>query len=183
MENQLPEEIYATVAGLVDAQMVQKLFVAGSQAVTGGVKSIHLLIQSTGGLVAEGVALYNYLRNLPIHLSTYNAGSVSSIAVLVYLAGQTRKASETANFMIHRTHILPNAASTAPQLQTMMDSLITDDVRTEKIYRAHIKLSADKWKTHEHDNLIISAQEAMEFALIHEIADFKPPVGAKLFNL
>lgn len=183
MTNQLPEEVYATIAGGIDTQMVQKIFQAGATAVNGGVKMLHLLIHSMGGSVADGIALYNYLHNLPLKLTTYNAGSVSSAAVLIFLAGQTRRSSESANFMIHRTGIAPNPMSNAIQLQSLVDSLVADDVRTEKIYREYIKMPDDKWKLHEQTNLFITAKEAVDFALIHEIADFKPPTGAQLFNL
>src|SRR5579859_1867486 len=101
---QLPEEVYLTLTGLVDQDMVKRIFNSFAVAVNGGVKTAHMLIQSTGGMVSEGVAIYNYLRGLPINLITYNGGSVASIAVLVYLSGKTRKASATSTFMIHRTY-------------------------------------------------------------------------------
>src|SRR5262245_51143183 len=92
----LPTEIYATLTGPVDADMVRRVFNGGAVAVNGGIRRVHLLVQSAGGFVGDGVVLYNYLRNLPVEFITYNAGSVLSIAVLVYLAGSLRKVSKTA---------------------------------------------------------------------------------------
>jgi ATP-dependent Clp protease protease subunit len=44
------------------------------------------LVQSTGGFVGDGIAIYNYLRNVPIEIIAYNGGMVSSIAVLVFIS-------------------------------------------------------------------------------------------------
>jgi ATP-dependent Clp protease protease subunit len=183
MTNQVPSEIYVTLSGVVDVQMVQRIFQGCAVAVNNRVRIMHLLIQSAGGNIAEGIAIYNYFRHLPIRLITYNAGTISSIAVIVFLAGTERKASESANFMIHRSHISPNPSSPAYQLQNLTDGLVADDQRTEKIYRSYITMPDEKWKMHEYVNLIISANEAVQFGLIHEISDFKPPEGANLSNI
>ena len=46
------------------------------------VEKIHLLISSPGGDVSQGIAIHNYLKHLPIELSTYNIGIVDSIGVI-----------------------------------------------------------------------------------------------------
>ncbi len=99
---QPPSEIWATLAGVVDLQMTQRIFAFFADALRTGVKTVHLLMHSSGGFVTDGVGLYNYVANLPIEVITYNAGGVSSIAVIVFLAGKKRVADETATFMIHK---------------------------------------------------------------------------------
>ncbi len=183
MNQQLPPEIYATLAGNVDVQMVQRVFQACATAINGGVKTIHLLIQSTGGFVGDGVALYNYLRNLPLNLIAYNVGSVQSIAVIVFLAAKQRKASETANFMIHRPYSTAQVGATAPQLELLTDGIRADDERMDKILRSAVKLPEEKWQLHQYGNLTISAKDALGYGLIHEIADFKPPEGTQIANI
>src|SRR5579863_577549 len=127
--------MYATLAGPVDSQMVQRVFGSMSIALNNGIKRVHLLLQSQGGFVSDGICLYNYLRKLPITLTTYNAGSVMSVAVIVFLAAEHRKASATATFMIHKTQIASAAGTTSNQLQILSNSLGIDDVRTEQILR------------------------------------------------
>src|ERR1700678_497487 len=91
--NPLPEIIYATLTGPVDQAMLQRVFNAFAIAVNGGVKHIHCAFQTNGGMIADGVALYNYFQSLPIDISLYNIGSVQSIGVIAFLGGDHRYAS------------------------------------------------------------------------------------------
>lgn len=61
----------------------------------------YFLFSSSGGNVEAGVALYNFLRALPIKLAFHNIGSADSIATVVFLAGEERYANSHATFMIH----------------------------------------------------------------------------------
>jgi ATP-dependent protease ClpP protease subunit len=110
---QLPATIYVTLAGPVDQPMVQRVFQSFAVAVNSGVKTIHLLFHSNGGLVADGVALYNYFRNSSIDLHIYNGGTVSSIGVIAFLGAHNRYASANATFMIHKTRFNPGAPTDA----------------------------------------------------------------------
>ena len=65
------------------------------------VEKIHLLISSPGGDVSQGIAIHNYLKHLPIELSTYNIGIVDSIGVIIYCAGKNRFCDSRARFLIH----------------------------------------------------------------------------------
>src|SRR5262249_22055454 len=100
---QLADEIFTTLAGPVDFQLTQRVFQGAATVVNGGVKRLHLLIQSPGGGVSEGIALYHSRGTLPLELVTYNGGGLYSIAVLVYLAGKVRKVSAAAVFGIHKS--------------------------------------------------------------------------------
>jgi ATP-dependent Clp protease protease subunit len=181
---QAPQEtVYATLTGLVDAQMTQRGFTNGAIAVNNGVKQLHLLIQSTGGTVGEGVGIYNYLRNLPLEVTTYNGGNVLSIAVIVYLAGKTRKTSETAAFMIHKSAFTFNAPATAERLKIGAEGLVVEDARSEAVLRRHITLPDEKWRIHERGDLYLTAEEAVKFGLAHSVGDFAPPPGSKLFTI
>jgi ATP-dependent Clp protease, protease subunit len=155
--------IYASLAGPVDGQMVQRIFGGFSIAVNQKVEIVHLLIHSTGGLIGDGVGIYNYLRKLPLQLITYNGGAVSSIAVLIFLAGTQRKASKTATFMIHRSHFTSAVPSTTDTLEAMTSMLKIDDGRIEEIIKEHIHLPEDQWKLHERADLTITASDALEY--------------------
>src|SRR5215217_2667776 len=55
------------------------------------VAHVHMLFQSNGGTVCDGVCLYNFFRSLPISLTLYNTGSVAPVAVVAYLGAHERK--------------------------------------------------------------------------------------------
>jgi ATP-dependent Clp protease protease subunit len=112
-----------------------------------------------------------------------NVGGDSSIAVIVFLAGKHRVASDTATFMIHKTHASPPSGATAAVLNEIADSLNVDNDRTETILHRHISMPSEKWDLHHHGSLTITAQEAIQFTLIHEIAPFAPLPGSTLFSI
>ena len=163
--------------------MVQKVLASGGQAVTGGVKRLHLMLHSTGGGVADGILLHNYLRNLPLELITYNGGSVASIAVLIYLAGKVRKVSKSATFMVHKSTQSLNIPATVEQLKQSVDALQVEDSRSEAILREYVHLSPEQWQVHERGALTLTAEESVKVGLAHEMADFTPPAGGPLVNL
>ena len=178
-----PKTIYASLAGNVDIQMVQRVFGGFAIAVNERVDTVHLLVHSPGGLIGDGIGIYNYLRKLPLNVETYNGGTVGSIAVLIFLAGKQRKASSTATFTLHRSHFTANAPATTDTLEAVASALRIDDGRIEKILKEHIKLPVDQWELHEKADLTITATDALKYGLIHEISDFVVEPGSQLYNL
>lgn len=175
--------IYATLAGRIDEEVVQRVFDQMASAVSDGAKSFHLMLQSTGGIINDGIAIYNYLRQLPIDLTTYNGGTVQSIAVSIFLSAKKRKASKSATFMIHKATFYASAPTTSVQLSAATQSLKVDDDRIERILKEYIRMPEERWEAHRFVDLFITAEEALQYGLIDEIADFSPPPGATLINI
>lgn len=63
--------------------------------------TVHLLLNSIGGSLASGLALYNHLRMLPLDLVTVNCGHVGSVANLIFLAGNKRIVLSNSHFFFH----------------------------------------------------------------------------------
>ena len=72
-----------------------------SQLGGNGTPELHLFLSSTGGSLAEGFALYNFLRSLPLELTTHNIGSIESVANVVFLAADQRCAAPDTHFLLH----------------------------------------------------------------------------------
>jgi ATP-dependent Clp protease protease subunit len=177
----LPPEVYVVFCASIDQSSVQKILGGVTNAVTQNVKEIHMLFQSVGGTVGDGIALYNFFQALTIDLTLYNVGQVSSAALIAYLGAKKRKVSAYASFMTHRT-TSPAIALEGGKLRAMTESVILDDKRTEAILRKHITMPEEKWTALE-DNLWLSAQDAVKFGIADEIAEFAPPPNTKLFNI
>jgi ATP-dependent Clp protease protease subunit len=159
---QLPPAIYISVVGTVDQTMVQRIAKAMEMATAkdAGVRSIHVLFQSTGGNVGDGVFLYNYFRALPLDLHFYNLGTVASIAVVVFLGAKRRYASATATFMIHKSRAGSNLA-TSDNAPGLISSLTADDERTQGIFRAHLSFSEAELQKHLVGELTFTAADAL----------------------
>ncbi len=60
-----------------------------------------IFMNSTGGNLDDGLALFGFLRSLPIKVTTINMGLIASIAIAPFLAGQKRIALPNARFHFH----------------------------------------------------------------------------------
>ena len=65
------------------------------------VRNIDVRINSPGGSVTDGHAIYNALKRHPAQITTYNDGEASSISSVIFLAGDKRIMAANAFFMIH----------------------------------------------------------------------------------
>lgn len=176
-----PLEVWLTFAGPINNESCNRLFQGFSIVSRPTLKRAHLLIQSAGGIVGDGIAMYNFIRNLPFEVVTYNAGAIESIAVVAYLAGKVRKVSKNAFFMLHKTRTNITSA-TAANLRAKADSLELSDTNTEVILRA-LKIPEQHWHDHREGELFVSAEHAVEWELAHEYGDFTPTAGQMLLNL
>jgi ATP-dependent protease ClpP protease subunit len=178
----LPSEVYAIYCGGIDQASSQKAVNGLTIAMGAKVKHVHLLFQSAGGYVGDGVFLYNLFRSIPIELTLYNVGQVSSAGVVAYLGAKNRKTAKSATFMLHRSANSPQFA-TATKLTQIAKSLVLDDQRVDSIVRQHTKLPDELWASLEHHDIYVSGEEAVKFGLATEIGEFAPPAGTQVFNL
>lgn len=180
---QLPSTVYLSIAGPVDQAMTQRMFNACAIAVNGGVKHIHAVFHSLGGSVADGVALYNFFRALPIDLHFYNLGMVASIGTIAFLGAKHRYASAHATFMVHKSHFNVNAPTDAARASGMADSLKIDDARTRSILQSHLHIPDDDLERHLINELPFNADKALTVGLITGIREFQMPAGSQISNI
>jgi len=177
----LPPELYGVFPGPISAETVARIVNGLTNASAKNVRHIHLMFNSTGGMVGEGVTLYNLFRTLPFDLTLYNSGMVASIAVIAYLGARHRMVSSHATFMIHRTQVPIPVGAHASRVQTIVNAAVLDDERTEAILRKHITLTDERWAHFYHDDLYFSAEEAVASGLAEAIGEFSPPAGTPIY--
>lgn len=73
-----------------NSQTVTRLFQIFDAKLKEKVERIHIMLSSPGGSVFHGISLFNFLRGSPIEVYTYNFGSVDSIGVVIFCAGNKR---------------------------------------------------------------------------------------------
>jgi ATP-dependent Clp protease protease subunit len=93
------------------------------------VETIHLRLNSPGGDVFDGVAMYNALLQHKAQVVTHVDGLAASIASVIALAGDEIEIAETAFFMIHNAWTLAignaNDLRTTAGLLDKIDGMIT----------------------------------------------------------
>ena len=115
-------------------------------------KSINVHINSYGGDVSEGLAIYNVLREHPAQVHTICDGFACSAASVVFMAGDVRTMSPASLLMIHNawTIAMGNAAvlrKTADDIETITQASVEAYKRGAKISEEEIKalMDAETW--------------------------------------
>ena len=93
------------------------------------VDQINVHIDSYGGAVSEGWAIYNALKNHPAKVVTYGDGFVASAALYPFMAGDERYASNLSAYYFHQVWI--SASGYADELRAAANEaeLMTEVVR------------------------------------------------------
>ena len=91
-------------APVIDAT-VNALMSAVDQKMKQGTQDFTILISSPGGSVIHGLSAYNYLKGLPVSITTHNFGSVDSIGIVLYCAGSRRLSVPQARFLFHGVNV------------------------------------------------------------------------------
>jgi len=129
---------------------------------------IDLHINSYGGVVFDGITIYNLLKNHPANITTYIDGIAASIASVIALAGNRVLMADNALFMIHKASgvVFGNSDDMrdfAEKLDKINGSIATTYISKTKKDEAEINdmMAAETWMT---------AQEALEAGFIDEIS-------------
>ena len=175
---------YYGYTGIIDSNGVTRIAAAMNTAVNNNYDEIYLCISSLGGYVGDGVYLYNHIRSLPVNVTMHNTGSVSSIAVAVFVGADQRFCSQHGNFMIHPTTIGPfQEALPWSKLDSALKSALAEDSRTENILRERTSLPDDILNARRMTDVNIGAEKALEHGLVHDILDFSLPQGNEIIQI
>ena len=101
-------------------------------------QSIHLLIESPGGFLSDGVALYNDLRaraRSGVTVTAEARGVVASAAVLPFLAADTRTMTTGTALMIHNPWSLLLMAGEADDIEDTVTKVVAGLRSAEKTNR------------------------------------------------
>jgi ATP-dependent protease ClpP protease subunit len=176
----IPPVAYATFSDDINQDSVNRILFNLAGASQRGIQELHLFFQSNGGIVSDGVSLYNYFSIVPFELHLYNPSAVDSAAMIAFVGAKHRYASAHAGFVVHTARYSFPAIAEAVGHRAIATTLDFDDNRAQAIIRTHTQIPATKWTTWD---IVISAQEALQFGLIHAIREFQPPSGATLFHI
>src|SRR5215472_16997503 len=98
-----PESVYGIFCGDINANNTSKLVNSLTIASNLKVKHVHLLFQSWGGFVGDGVFMKTLLSRFAFDVTVYNAGQVASAGVLAFLGAEHRKTTKSGIFVIHKS--------------------------------------------------------------------------------
>lgn len=137
-------------------------------------KDIHLYINSPGGVVTAGLAIYDTMQYIKPDVSTICIGQAASMGALLLAAGAPKKryALPLARIMIHQPLGGAQGQSTDIQIQAkeiLRLREIGNDILAKHTGQDRERINADT----ERDNFM-NAEEAKAYGLIDEVITVRP---------
>ena len=162
----LGEEVNETTASLVVAQL---LFLESEDPN----KDIHLYINSPGGMVTAGLAIYDTMQYIKCDVSTICIGLAASMGAFLLAGGAKGKrfALPNAEIMIHQPS--GGAKGQATEIEIAAENILKTKKRLNEILAANTGkpyevIAADTERDH-----YLSAQEAVEYGLIDSVIEHR----------
>ena len=158
----LGEEVNETTASLVVAQL---LFLESEDPN----KDIHLYINSPGGMVTAGLAIYDTMQYIKCDVSTICIGLAASMGAFLLAGGAKGKryALPNAEIMIHQPS--GGAKGQATEIEIAAENILKtkkrlNEILAENTGKPYDVIAADTERDH-----YLSAQEAAEYGLIDRV--------------
>lgn len=161
----LGQPVNDTVANLVVAQL---LFLEAEDPE----KDIHLYINSPGGIVSAGLAIYDTMQYIKPKVSTICVGEAASIAALLLAAGEKGKryALPSSRLMIHQPAAY-GLSGQATDIEIHARELVRAKETLSVILARHTGQPVEKILKDTDRNFFMSAREAKEYGLIDQVIE------------
>jgi ATP-dependent Clp protease protease subunit len=132
---------------------------------------IHLYINSPGGSVSAGLAIYDTMQFINCSVATYCVGQAASMGAVLLAAGARgkRKALPNARIMIHQP--LAGAEGTAEDILIHAKEFTKVKERLNNILIKHTGHPLAKIEQDTDRDRFMSAEEAMEYGLIDHVIE------------
>ena len=163
----LGDEVNDVTAGLVVAQL---LFLEAEDPD----KDIHLYINSPGGSVTAGMAIYDTMQYIKPDVSTICIGMAASMGAFLLNAGAKGKryALPNSTIMIHQP--LGGAKGQATDIEIHAKWILQIKERLNQILSERTGQPLEKIKADTERDNFMSAMEAKEYGLVDEVIEQRP---------
>ena len=163
----LTGQIFDQVASLLCAQL---LFLESENPS----KEISFYINSPGGVVSAGLAIYDTMQYIRSPVSTVCVGMAASAGSLLLTAGAKGKrfALPNSQVMIHQPS--GGAQGQATDIEIQAREILKTRARLNLIYVYHTGQPLDAIEAKMERDTYLSAEEARDFGLIDEVVDKRP---------
>ncbi len=135
-------------------------------------KKLNVRINSPGGSVFDGLAIFNALSRHPAEVTTYVDGLAASIASIIALAGKKVVIADNAMFMIHQPWTWASGDSTEMRKQADILDQISETLVTT--YESRTGKSREEIISAMNEETWFTAKEAKAWGLVTEITDALP---------
>jgi len=160
-----------TTANLIIAQM---LFLSNED----NKKDIHFYINSPGGSITAGLAVYDTIQFLRCDVATYCVGQAASMGAMLLTGGEAGKRFLLANsrVLLHQPLITGVLQGPATDLDIEAKEILRLRARLYNILAEHTGQNPEKIEKDCDRNLWLEAKEAINYGLVDRILQKAPEV-------
>lgn len=132
-------------------------------------KDIYMYINSPGGAVTAGLAIYDTMQYIKCNVSTLCIGQAASMAAVLLAAGAEGKrfALPNSRIMIHQP--LGGAQGQASDIEIQAREILAVREKMNLLFSHHTGQTVEKIATDTDRNYFMSAQEAKEYGIVDDV--------------
>lgn len=135
---------------------------------------VHLYLNSPGGSVSAGLAIYDTMQFISCDVGTYCVGQAASMAAVLLAAGATGKRNALPNSRILIHQPLAGMEGSAEDIMIHAKEFIKIKERLNRILLKHTGQSLEKIEKDTDRDRFMSAEEALEYGLIDRVIEHMP---------
>ena len=154
--------INAQIANLIVAQL---LFLAREDSE----KDINLYINSPGGEVYSGMAIYDTMQYVPCDIATFSIGLCASMGTVLLTAGTKGKRYAMPNSTVHMHQPLSGTQGQASDIEIAAREVLRVQDRLRQIIADHTGQSYERIARDSDRDFWLNAEQAVEYGLIDEV--------------
>jgi len=132
---------------------------------------VHLYINSPGGSISAGLAIYDTMQYVSCPIETVCIGSAASMAAILLAAGSPGKryALPNARIMIHQPW--GGVEGTAADIEIQAEEILENREILNRILAQHTGRTVDQIQVDTDRDKYLSADEAREYGLLDEVME------------
>ena len=139
-------------------------------------RDISLYINSPGGVVSSGLAIYDTMQLIRPSVSTIGIGLVASFGTVLLCSGANGKRYSLANSTIHMHQPMGGAQGQATDIEIQAREILRLQDKMRQILSIHTGQPYEKIARDTDRDYYLSSTEAKEYGLVDEVLESAPAV-------
>jgi ATP-dependent Clp protease protease subunit len=136
-------------------------------------KDIQLYINSPGGSVSAGMAIYDTMQHVKPDVSTVCVGIAASMGAVLLASGEKGKRFALPNSEVMLHQVMGAAEGQATDIEISAKHILKIKKRLNDILEKHTKQKYDQLEKDTDRDFYLSAEEAKEYGVIDEVLKAK----------
>ncbi len=158
---------------VANAVIAQMLFLQMEDAK----KDISLYINSPGGSVTDGMAIYDTMNFLQCDIVTYCVGQAASMATLLLAAGTEGKRYALPNSRVMMHQPTGGATGQTSDISIAAKEILRWRSRMNDLIALHTKRTAEEIASDSDRDFYLTANDAMEYGIVDKVIESKATIS------